>query len=161
MEPDHGVVQVRVWGLKAAAFSVFLSSSNIRSTFGLQGFSQAVIIPLLMRGGAVWQLVGLITRRSQVQILPPLPASAGERPLRRLFFLVARLGLCSGTGISGPLHRNPVVTDKGPVGPLVVFAFPVCVRSGLSDIEAHEPAPCKATRFPGIPCDAHGWTRQT
>jgi hypothetical protein len=30
-------------------------------------------VPLL-RGGAVWQLVGLITRRSQVQILPPLPA---------------------------------------------------------------------------------------
>src|SRR5690606_3034256 len=28
-----------------------------------------------VRGGAVWQLVGLITRRSQVQILPPLPAS--------------------------------------------------------------------------------------
>jgi hypothetical protein len=26
-----------------------------------------------VRGGAVWQLVGLITRRSQVQILPPLP----------------------------------------------------------------------------------------
>ena len=33
-----------------------------------------LIIPLLMRGGAVWQLVGLITRRSQVQILPPLPS---------------------------------------------------------------------------------------
>ncbi len=30
---------------------------------------------LLMRGGAVWQLVGLITRRSQVRILPPLPVS--------------------------------------------------------------------------------------
>ena len=30
---------------------------------------------LLVRGGAVWQLVGLITRRSQVQILPPLPLS--------------------------------------------------------------------------------------
>ena len=29
--------------------------------------------PFLVRGGAVWQLVGLITRRSQVQILPPLP----------------------------------------------------------------------------------------
>ena len=28
------------------------------------------------RGGAVWQLVGLITRRSQVQILPPLPSFA-------------------------------------------------------------------------------------
>src|SRR5580658_6780329 len=31
---------------------------------------------LLVRGGAVWQLVGLITRRSQVQILPPLPIQA-------------------------------------------------------------------------------------
>src|SRR5689334_21850697 len=29
--------------------------------------------PKLARGGAVWQLVGLITRRSQVQILPPQP----------------------------------------------------------------------------------------
>src|SRR5690606_38133310 len=28
---------------------------------------------LPVRGDAVWQLVGLITRRSQVQILPPLP----------------------------------------------------------------------------------------
>ena len=26
---------------------------------------------LITRGGAVWKLVGLITRRSQVQILPP------------------------------------------------------------------------------------------
>jgi hypothetical protein len=30
-------------------------------------------LPSLTRGGAVWQLVGLITRRSQVQILPPQP----------------------------------------------------------------------------------------
>src|SRR5437016_2301571 len=30
---------------------------------------------LPVRGGAVWQLVGLITRRSQVRILPPLPAN--------------------------------------------------------------------------------------
>ena len=30
---------------------------------------------LQTRGGAVWQLVGLITRRSQVQILPPQPKS--------------------------------------------------------------------------------------
>src|ERR1039457_1250145 len=28
---------------------------------------------IVMRGGAVWQLVGLITQRSQVQILPPQP----------------------------------------------------------------------------------------
>ena len=40
---------------------------------GLQWGGAIVIIPLLLRGGAVWQLVGLITRRSQVQILPPLP----------------------------------------------------------------------------------------
>src|ERR1700728_2812245 len=33
---------------------------------------------LLVRGGAVWQLVGLITRRSQVQILPPLPTSSAS-----------------------------------------------------------------------------------
>ena len=33
----------------------------------------AVLFAPLLRGGAVWQLVGLITRRSQVQILPPLP----------------------------------------------------------------------------------------
>ena len=40
-----------------------------------------------MRGGAVWQLVGLITRRSQVQILPPLPNDK-RVPLGALFHLV-------------------------------------------------------------------------
>ena len=34
------------------------------------------ISPLQARGGAAWQLVGLITRRSQVQILPPQPSLA-------------------------------------------------------------------------------------
>src|SRR5207253_11434478 len=37
---------------------------------------------LLVRGGAVWQLVGLITRRSQVQILPPLPTNSTFPGLR-------------------------------------------------------------------------------
>ena len=32
------------------------------------------------RGGAVWQLVGLITRRSQVQILPPQPKKS-KKPI--------------------------------------------------------------------------------
>ena len=36
---------------------------------------------LLSRGGAVRKLVGLITRRSQVQILPPLLLRCGLRPL--------------------------------------------------------------------------------
>ena len=40
-----------------------------------------------MRGGAVWQLVGLITRRSQVQILPPLP-SIWFGPVSGALFLV-------------------------------------------------------------------------
>src|SRR5450631_3007387 len=33
---------------------------------------------LPVRGGAVWQLVGLITRRSWVQIPPPLPHLSGS-----------------------------------------------------------------------------------
>src|SRR5438552_17827795 len=51
---------------------------------------------LLVRGGAVWQLVGLITRRSQVQILPPLPLSSVSFPvtsLTRLMTEPAKLGI--------------------------------------------------------------------
>ena len=36
------------------------------------GFCNRCIAILLTRGRAVWKLVGLITRRSEVQILPPL-----------------------------------------------------------------------------------------
>ena len=36
------------------------------------------------RGGAVWQLVGLITRRSEVRILPPLPSNANRKSLCNL-----------------------------------------------------------------------------
>ena len=43
----------------------------------------------LVRGGAVWQLVGLITRRSQVRILPPLPTITKAR-LCRAFLVKAR-----------------------------------------------------------------------
>ena len=39
-----------------------------------------------MRGGAVWQLVGLITRRSQVQILPPLPVVVQRASVEALSF---------------------------------------------------------------------------
>ena len=45
---------------------------------------------LQTRGGAVWQLVGLITRRSQVQILSPQPVIKNKSlvfdVLRGLFF---------------------------------------------------------------------------
>ena len=37
-----------------------------------------VVLTLSPRGGAVWKLVGLITRRSQVQILPPPPRGLGQ-----------------------------------------------------------------------------------
>src|SRR3569623_3413218 len=40
----------------------------------------------LLRGGAVWQLVALINRRSQVQILPPLPVM--QKGLHREPFLI-------------------------------------------------------------------------
>ena len=36
-----------------------------------QDFLLMLLISIVARGGAVWKLVGLITRRSQVQILPP------------------------------------------------------------------------------------------
>ena len=36
------------------------------------------------RGGAVWQLVGLITRRSKVQILPPQPNNQGLAAMQAL-----------------------------------------------------------------------------
>jgi MFS family permease len=43
-----------------------------------------------VRGGAVWQLVGLITRRSQVQILPPLPIKSNALIHRATFGFFAR-----------------------------------------------------------------------
>ncbi len=46
-----------------------------------------IITVLLLRGGAVWQLVGLITRRSQVQILPPLPVLVDKKASSRGFFV--------------------------------------------------------------------------
>ena len=45
---------------------------------------------IIARGGAVWKLAGLITRRSQVQILSPqLHIAPGQRPdpERFLYFL--------------------------------------------------------------------------
>ena len=52
-----------------------------KSGGGLRSAAECCIIPLLVRGGAVWQLVGLITRRSQVQILPPLPTRHQTRAI--------------------------------------------------------------------------------
>ena len=37
------------------------------------------------RGVEQWQLVGLITRRSQVQILPPLPKNEAKMPVLRVY----------------------------------------------------------------------------
>ena len=42
----------------------------------------------ILRGGAVWQLVGLIRRRSQVQILPPQPLR--DRAVWQLAVLISR-----------------------------------------------------------------------
>ena len=40
---------------------------------------------LITRGGAVWKLVGLITRRSQVQILSPLFVARALWEIQSLF----------------------------------------------------------------------------
>ena len=50
--------------------------SDVRLASGARDVS-CFLLPV--RGGAGWQLVGLITRRSEVQILPPLPNTAGAR----------------------------------------------------------------------------------
>ena len=65
-------------------------------------------INLITRGGAVWKLVGLITRRSQVQILSPLlnaqiaqlveqrtenPRVTGSIPVLGIIFIILVCGL--------------------------------------------------------------------
>ena len=51
--------------------SSFAGHPRVRRRHQAPGLHRPPVTPV--RGGAVWQLVGLITRRSQVQILPPLP----------------------------------------------------------------------------------------
>ena len=70
-----------------------------------------------MRGGAVWQLVGLITRRSQVRILPPLPIRRKAstlsgpfsfgRPSGRRFDKFAGSKFGRASGASTPEGRAP------------------------------------------------------
>src|SRR3546814_873723 len=98
-----------------------LSPAESRSRLLVAEAGRLVYNPrLLMRGGAVWQLVGLITRRSQVQILPPLPAFRGRRKAStEAFFDGDKSGLVEARFM--PRRRNPVVSDKGPIGPLVAF----------------------------------------
>ena len=52
-----------------------------------------IVFVFRTRGGAVWQLVGLITRRSQVQILPPQPPRPVESNCGQLR-ADARYALC-------------------------------------------------------------------
>ena len=61
--------------------------------------------PLQTRGGAVWQLVGLITRRSQVQILSPQPDPKGLSCKRRAFFVNGPV--LSGNDNPSELPYNP------------------------------------------------------
>jgi hypothetical protein len=87
-----------------------------------------------LRGGAVWQLVGLITRRSQVQILPPLPISIsqlipGYSPGARS--ALVGLGLTTLAKVAGP---NPA--------PLPTQSSQLIHR--LGELAASDPAP--ATR---------------
>ena len=71
----------------------------------LSSYCEIVSIPRRrMRGGAVWQLVGLITRRSQVQILPPLPEKLKTRP--RAGFFLPSIHQIDGCFTSDRVHRG-------------------------------------------------------
>src|SRR5699024_5294046 len=48
-----------------------------RKIFTLKSMNNKTFL-FISRGGAVWQLVGLITQRSEVQILPPQPIKIKE-----------------------------------------------------------------------------------
>src|SRR3546814_1152843 len=73
-----------------------------------------------MRGGAVWQLVGLITRMSQVQILRPLPTFRGRRKAStEAFFDGDKSGLVEARFM--PRRRHAEVSDKVPIGHPVAF----------------------------------------
>ena len=71
--------------------STFCNQGKVEQ--GLRSAAECCIIPLLVRGGAVWQLVGLITRRSQVQILPPLPTRHQTRAIPETESLFSFQGL--------------------------------------------------------------------
>ena len=100
----------------------------------------------LMRGGAVWQLVGLITRRSQVQILPPLPSSSGSqcqgrcRPVSRP----------QAPGLSEAPHGLPTpepgCTGKGPHGPFFVSGIPLRASASGTTHRRSSDAELAATR---------------
>src|SRR5205823_12283455 len=60
------------------------------------------------RGGAVWQLVGLITRRSKVQILPPQPNNQAVAAVWSEVEAPVLQPFCK----SGPF-RDVAVTKKG------------------------------------------------
>ena len=82
---------------------------------GLQWGGPIVIIPLLLRGGAVWQLVGLITRRSQVQILPPLPCLAVPFSRRHREGGNRKAWACNGT-CSGRCTDSSIIGWEARVG---------------------------------------------
>ena len=64
----------------------------------------------LVRGGAVWQLVGLITRRSQVQILPPLPTF---NSYRKPVFFKSRRTLPGQVRLPNRQTVRPLTTRRG------------------------------------------------
>ncbi len=125
-----------------------------------------------MRGGAVWQLVGLITRRSQVQILPPLPRRTKRSRKRGRFFrygvsvpcragrsaratataTATAAGLWVGrAGWVGGGRQKPPLAGSGPAAGGWAFGR---LRSNASQAKA--PSPC-GPRFAlaRVRCPAH------
>src|SRR5690606_27649879 len=89
----------------AALVAVLKSAPSLRSMCGSKR----------LRGGAGRQLVGLITRRSQVRILPPLPTRYPERrPRAAPFLFVVRHAANVAAAASAPAVERCETSLSGP-----------------------------------------------
>ena len=82
--PFHGGIRgsnplrVTIWRISSAGRALALQARGRRFEPCILHHTSQNQYYSISRGGAVWQLVGLITRRSQVQILPPQPKWSGS-----------------------------------------------------------------------------------
>ena len=79
---DGGVVGIARPVVRFAGSHAVVKARHL----GLTRHRLCAILVVRSRGGAVWQLVGLITRRSQVQILSPQPTNQRLAAMRAVLF---------------------------------------------------------------------------
>ena len=101
------------------------------------------IVSILSRGGAVWQLVGLITRRSKVQILPPQPDKSTACSTAGRFFCGVGYGEVDFKRLMQAhdfrpcpfcAHVDPIVVTIASELPAYVIACPECGATGPNQL---------------------------